>query len=210
MDFPFNFISPIDIKIEETSNGVAIIEGTLLKEGVSRNGNLYTIEDMENIAEKARGVQINFGVVRKIDDTFGALVKTLHDETESAVVGKIMETFIDAKDRAIKFIGHVVNTDKYPDIINRIKAGWGVSIGGWAKKAMYIPHKLRGMVLKIKDMLVTHVQLVPPNIVRGQAAAQVEKVHVQEVMIFQIPPIIITVEDYGSGYDLTGADVDYP
>jgi hypothetical protein len=41
--------------------------------------------------------------------------------------------------------------------------------------------------MKIKNMTVEHVQLVPPSIVRGQDEAKVEDVTIQECMVMEMP-----------------------
>jgi len=73
MTFPFEFTSPVSITLEETKKGVAIITGTLIKEGVSKNGNIYTIEQLEEIAKQAEGIPIYYGVMTKRDPNTGLL-----------------------------------------------------------------------------------------------------------------------------------------
>ena len=53
--FSFDFQTSVS-KVTETSKGKAIVKGTLLIEGVSRNGNVYTIEEMKTIAQRTVGV----------------------------------------------------------------------------------------------------------------------------------------------------------
>jgi hypothetical protein len=67
MSFGFECISPLFLEIEESAIGVAMVTGTLLSEGVSRNGNQYTLDMMEQIAETAKGVPIYFGTCTRIN-----------------------------------------------------------------------------------------------------------------------------------------------
>ena len=184
MNFPFEFISPLEVTIEETSLGVAIIRGTLLREGVSKNGNLYTIKEMKKIAKATEGQPIYVGTTTKMDVNLGIIRKGMHDNTKSNKVGRIIQAIFNDVKRVIKFVGEVVNTENHPDIISKIKAGWGISIGGVAEKARKIIEETGRILTKVMGMRVTHVQLLAPWIVKGQEEAKVESVEIQESMIF--------------------------
>lgn len=191
MQFEYMFFSPLEVMIEETSQGVALIKGTLLVEGISRNGNLYTVDEMENIAKQAVGKPIFFGVKNGINPNTGLPAKNLHNDEPENKVGKITETFLDPIKRRINFVAQIMNTEKFPDIIKKIKAGWGVSIGGFVTKAKYVLNEAKKLCLKIQDMVVQHVSLVDPTIIRGQDEAKVEDVHIQETMVFDMPKTTI-------------------
>lgn len=188
MEFiPFNFYTPVEIEIEETTHGVAIVKGTLLVEGLSKNKNLYVVEEMQKIADSAVGVPIYYGTMTKIDPNTGLLTKNMHANVQPNKVGKIIRTILDKVKRKIKFWAEVVNTQNHPNIIQEIKKGWGISVGGVAYGAKYVFKKfgkIKKLVLKIKDMVVNHVQLIPPKVKRGQKQAKIESVEVQETMIF--------------------------
>jgi len=188
MEFiPFNFYTPVEIEIEETVHGVAMINGTLLIEGLSKNKNWYEVEEMQKIADSAIGVPIYYGTMTKIDPNTGLLTKNMHANVQPNKVGKIIRTVLDRVKRKIKFWAEVVNTKNNPNIIQEIKKGWGVSVGGIAYGAKYVFKKIgkiKKLVLKIKDMVVNHVQLIPPSVKRGQNQAKVERVDIQETMIF--------------------------
>jgi len=126
--FPFEYISPTVVTIEESSTGVAIISGILLREGKSRNGNLYTIDEMESYADQAVGLPLYVGTMRKVDPNFGIARNNMHANVKENQVGKIIRTVFDKAKRVIKFWAELVNTAKFPDIISKVKAGWGVSI----------------------------------------------------------------------------------
>jgi DNA polymerase II small subunit/DNA polymerase delta subunit B len=202
MVFPYNFISPLQVEVEEVQSGVAIIKGTLLVEGVTKNNHLYTIDEMENIAKQAIGVPITYGI-KVIYDSNGRPIKQLHDDSEPAEVGRIMDTFFDKENRKITFIGNVVNTEKHPDIVTKVRNGWGISIGGMVQEARYVLDAAKRLVMRIKDMLVQHVALIPPTIVRGQDEAKVEQVTINEVMEFDIPPVNLTIK-VGKGVRFKG------
>jgi hypothetical protein len=187
MEFPYLFYTPVEIMVEETSQGVAMLKGTLLVEGLSRNKNLYTIEEMQSIAKRAEGVPMYYGVKEDINPNTGMPAKNLHADDSDNRIGRIIKTAFDAIKRKITFIAEVANTPKFPDIISKIKSGWGVSIGGFVTKANWIVDKVKGLCMKIMDMTVEHVQLVDPSVVRGQDAAQVEDVKIQECMIMDMP-----------------------
>lgn len=220
MTFPYNFHTPLSIEkvviLEESAGDVAIISGTLLAEGLSRNKNYYEIPEMKKIAESAIGVPIYFGTMTKTDPNTGLLVKNAHANIVENQVGEIIRTKLVKK--LIKFWAKVANTPKFPTVIQEIKKGWGISIGGVAYGAKWIMKKignLKRMVLQIKDMVVNHVQLLSPSTKRGQSKAKVDAVQVQETeMIFGNPQtqptnIHITLTQEGKqAYIVTGARLD--
>ena len=183
--FPFQYISPARISIEESFHGVAIITGTLLAEGISRNGNLYTVEEMANIVPQAEGQPIYVGTMEAIDPNTGLKVKGMHANLEENRIGRIIRAVLDPIARKIKFWAEIVNTATHPNIIQKIKEGWGISIGGIATNAKYALDKIANkIVTKIMGLQLNHVQLLAPNVIRGMDSAQVEGVQIQESMIF--------------------------
>jgi hypothetical protein len=201
MEFAYTFYTPVSITIEETSQGVAMLKGTLLVEGFSRNKNLYTIEEMESIAKRAEGVPMYYGVMQDVNPNTGLPVKNLHADVEPNRIGRILKTMLDKINRKITFIAEVANTPNFPDIISKIKAGWGVSIGGFVTKANWIVDAVKGLCMKIKNMTVEHVQLIDPSVIRGQDAAKVEDVSIQECMIMDmpLPQLIVRNVNIGKG-----------
>lgn len=183
--FPFEYISPTHVSIEESYHGVAIITGTLLAEGISRNGNLYTVEEMANIAPQAEGMPVYVGTIEGIDPNTGLKVKGIHANLEENRVGRIIRAIFDPIARKIKFWAEIVNTATHSDIIQKIKEGWGISIGGIATNAKYALDKIANrIVTKIMGLQLNHVQLLAPNVIRGMDSAQVEDVQIQESMLF--------------------------
>lgn len=203
MNFQFEFTSPMFIDLEETNIGVAIIRGTLLAEGISKNGNLYTFDQLQHIAETAEGVPIYYGTTTKLNPNTGILTDNMHNNLGENIVGKIMKTWVDAVDRKIKFIAQLVANANFPNLIEQVKKGWGVSIGGKGT-ARFIVDSLKRVVTKIIGLTVNHVQLLSPDTSRGQEQAQIEEINrdVQESMMFHNLPkakIDITEIHIGEG-----------
>lgn len=190
MRFDFEFTSPVFVEVEESGTGVAMISGTLLAEGMSRNGNLYTVDEMENIAKTVKGAPIYFGTMTKMDSNTGLLTKNMHANVEPNLVGRIMECFYDKIAKKIKFIAHILNTEKYPHLVEEVKHGWGVSIGGKGIGRTLIDMAGR-LITKILGLRVSHVQLLAPDVPRGQDAAQVESKEIKEVQ----ESMLIVVEE---------------
>lgn len=184
LNFDFQSVA----KVTETKKGKAIISGTLLVEGLSKNGNLYSIEEMKGIAKRTVGKPLYYGVTTKINPNTGLLCKNLHDNNEENRIGKILRTIWSKTKRKVRFIAEVWNTATHPNLINRLKSGFGVSIGGYVVNAVRsFDRLLRRNILKIKDLVVEHVQIVPPSVVRGQDEAKIEDIEIQETMVFRSP-----------------------
>lgn len=179
----FTFTSPITVS-ETKELSKAIIEGTLLVEGVSKNGNLYTIEEMQNIAEQSVNKPIYYGTKTGIEPNTGLPARNLHDDREENRIGKILSTKLDTVKRKITFIAEVVNTSKFPNIVSKIRSGFGISINGFVSEAKHVVGAFGKRILKIVNMVVTNIQLVAPHVIRGQDEAKVESVHVTETMVF--------------------------
>lgn len=209
MNFDFEFFTPLEMMVEETDSGIALIKGTLLVEGVSRNGNLYTIDEMQHIADEAIGKEIHYGVKTGINPNTGKVSKNLHDDSEQSKIGKIISTAIDFIKRRITFVGEIANTPEFPDIISKVKAGWGISVGGVVETAKYVLNEAKQICMKIENMIVKHVSLVDPSIIRGQDEAKVESVAVQETMVFDMEPQTFHINVVsGKGVSIKRVDVE--
>lgn len=184
--FPFEFISPIELIVEESlaiEAGAAMIRGILLREGVSRNSNLYTISEMENIAAQAEGQSLYAGTMTKRDPNTGRLKKGLHANIFDNRVGRILSATFNKIKRVITFKAVIVNTPKFPHIVEEVAQGWGISIGGIAHKAKLVLDEAGRILTKILGLKLNHVQLLRPNTITGIAGAEVESVEIQESMI---------------------------
>ena len=180
MSISFEFTSPLSVDIEESLSGVAMITGTLLAEGLSGNDNLYTIEEMESIAQSAQGAPIYYGTTTKIDPNTGKLTANMHRNYQGFQVGEITETWLDKAARKIKFRAHLIDNPQFPNLIENVKKGWGVSIGGKGLCQKFVDAAGR-VIKKIFGLVVNHVQLLTPNTPRGQDAAQVEGVEPKQI-----------------------------
>jgi len=96
---PFHFESGISIEESKTSR---IISGTLLREGISRNGRIYTIEEMVKISKQAVGIPIYYGVD----------LKNRHKKGEP--IGKIVRAHFDEKLKTIKFWARITSQKIVP------------------------------------------------------------------------------------------------
>ena len=208
--FPFEFISPTEITIEESASGVAMVTGTLLREGVSRNGNLYTVSEMENIANQAEGMPIYVGTTTKVDPNYGIKRDNTHANFEENRVGRIIRTVFNKVKRIIKFWAELVNTKSHPKIIEEVKQGWGISIGGIATKAKVVMDEVGRLLIKVLGMKLKHVQLLAPHIARGQVEAQVDGVEIQESMVFyDLPKQTMEVNKIDLGHGIKNVDITY-
>jgi hypothetical protein len=173
MNFDFEYISPFEVEVEESAHNVAMITGTLISEGVSRNGNEYTIETMKQIAETAIGVPIYYGTETRINPNDGKLTLNMHKKDVKTWVGEITETWLDPIARKVKFRAHILGNETFPNLIQEIKKGWGVSIGGkgFGEKFWDVAGR---QITKLFSMIVNHVQLLSPDMPKGVSDAEVE------------------------------------
>jgi len=177
-EMDFHFESPVEVT--ESSPFKAIIKGVLLSEGISRNNRLYTIEEMENIASQCSGLPIEVGVTTKIDPNTGILKRFMHAKSPS--VGKIIKAWLDRSVRKIFYVAEI-----FGSVVRQIRKGWGVSIDGIARNASYVLTESGKLVLKVKDMVMRKLQLIPPYVRTGVEGTEIQSVEVQEVMSFNEP-----------------------
>jgi len=161
----FTFNAPL--QVSESTKGKAIIKGVLLKEGVSRNGHVYTIDEMEKIAVQCKGIPIEFGVDEK------------NRHVKSGVIGHITKAWLDKGKRKIRFIAEVIG-----DLAHKVKKGWGISIDGIAKNAHYVLGESGRLLIKIKNLILKKIQLLPPSATVGVVGAGVSEVEIAESFIF--------------------------
>jgi len=174
----FHFESPVEVT--ESSPFKAIIKGVLLSEGISRNNRLYTIDEMENIANQCQGLPIEVGVETRIDPNTGLLKRFMHRKSPS--VGKILKAWLDRSVRKIFYIAEI-----FGSVARQVKKGWGVSIDGLARKCDYVLTETGKLVLRVRDMLMKKVQIIPPYVKTGVEGAGIESVEIQETMSFNEP-----------------------
>jgi len=178
----FNFTSPLII--EETTKDYVMVEATLLKEGVSKNGHLYTVQetDFKNVAKTAIGKPIYFGTnifgEHKAPPIKGTFLQR-HSGTFSEVkpVGKIVKAWFESHGRKVKAKLKIWE----PTLMKRIREGFKVSVRGIFnkfRKVLFGGKKAIQIIgLKIKD-----VQLLKPSTTVGVSGAKVDKV-LEESMV---------------------------
>lgn len=154
MKSEMEFVWTTPIEVEESVEG-KVISGVLIREGTSKNGNLYTIESLKAIAKTAINKPIYYGTN----------LRNLHKRGNS--IGQIISTTIDRIKRRVLFKARIFNKK----IAESVSKGWGISIGGKADASLVLFGKR--FLTKIKSIVINHVQLMNPFTKRGQDEAQV-------------------------------------
>jgi len=183
MDMEFMFTSPLIL--EETAKNYVMVEATLLTEGLSKRGKLYTIDDTDFylVAETALNKPVYYGT-----NIFGEHkappVKGIWSQLHSGVygnvkpIGKLVKTWVDRVARKVK--AKIKIWDK--DIMHRIKEGFKISVRGLFDSFKYVMYKgrkaLKPLKLRIKD-----IQLLEPTTRVGVSGAKVERI-LEETMSF--------------------------
>jgi hypothetical protein len=168
------------IEIEEGSHGKRFT-GILASEGVSRNGNVYTLETLESIANQANGLPLYYGTVTRINPNTGRLTKNMHDLSGSQI-GKIVKAWVEGK--VVKFIGEV-----FESFTGKIGKGWGLSLSG--KSLAHYSVDAAGRVLThLKNFVLKSAQLLEPHTPRGMESAKV--LEVEESFLFEAPKLSVT------------------
>jgi len=164
--------------VEETTKDFVMVEATLLREGVSKNGHLYTVQetDFKNVAKTAIGKPIYFGTnvfgEHKAPPIKGTFLQR-HSGTfsEVAPVGKIVKAWFESHGRKVKAKLKIWE----PTLMNRIREGFKVSVRGIFnkfRKVLFGGKKAIQIIgLKIRD-----IQLLKPSTTVGVSGAKVDKV----------------------------------
>lgn len=177
----YNFVITSPIQVEESFSDKLVLSGIALKlDSVTKNGRIYRVEEGEEIANGLVGMPIFYGTTAVTNE---------HDKKDP--VGKVIKTALDVATNTIRAWFEVWNNSRFPDLISRIKQGWGLSIGGVAvdMKETGLVTELGKAVKKVLGMKPNHLQLLEPFTPRGQAAAQVETVTpIEESLAFDPCP----------------------
>lgn len=167
-DFTFTITSPIDT-FESLGPSKLILRGIFIRLNIpTRNGRIYQVEEGEQIASDLLGKDLYIG----------ADIKGLHKLDERHKIGKVVESVCDKVKEIITGAVEVWNTIDFPDLISKIKEGWGFSIGGKIKDFKFLG-KLNERLLPIIraiGMKATHLQLLEPQEKRGDTMAMVSEV----------------------------------
>ena len=204
-----NFQSPFIIE-ETTGKDFLILKACLLKEGMTGNGRYYEFSDFKKIAKDLVGKVVQYG----------ATVGGKHLKRKMDKIGEVIETWVDEKAR--KIIGRIKvwNTKFFPRITETIMSfgkGMGISVGGKGGLQPILRDGLpvliktgHGFLAKVVNFIAKHIQLIPPNVPRGQedakvldieeSLAKIQLVPIQETLM--VNPEIQIVFSYPKGSDI--------
>jgi len=167
VEYRFEITSPIEVGEAETNK--LILKGIFIRLAMpTKNGRIYQVEEAEQITKDLRDMPV----------FFGANEKGLHILDEAHRIGKVIEAVYDKVKNLIHGAVEVINTDLFPDLLSKIKKGWGLSIGG-AVKAFKFTGKFNEKfqpIVHALGMKANHIALLEPQVKRGDPAAQVDDV----------------------------------
>src|SRR4030042_6449797 len=208
VDLEYSFVITTPLEVEEAFQDRVILKGTFLKlESATKNGNIYSIEEAQQIANGLVGMPVFYGVKPPefvVTPQGLAVVKGKHDKDlenpEKTSIGRVFKTLVNEAKKTIEGWVEVWNNSKFPDLVQKIKKGWGFSIGGKATELQEtgLINSLGKTIKKIFGMKPHHLQLLAPEIPRGQDEAKVDDVQaVEESLSFDpcpwgacvVPPI---------------------
>lgn len=176
--FTVTFKGPFEIEETETKDFI-VLKGCFLAEGLTKNGHYYEFDELKRIAKDIIGKPVNWGARLAETGGFKHLKEKVHQ------IGEVIEAWVDEAKK--KIIGRVKvwNTSTFPRIVETIKKfgkAMGFSIGGkakWLQPIMknglpVLTETGHGFLGKVIGMQVEHLQIIPPEIPRGQEQAKVE------------------------------------
>lgn len=167
-EYQFAFEITTPVTVEEAYDGRVVLSGTFIRlNSPTKNGREYLVEEGDQIATGLVGMPVYFG---------SDPLTNKHLKGPAYLVGRVFKTLFDKANKTIKGFVEIWNTKSYPDIVAKIKPGWGFSIGGKALdlKPTGFLNKLGRAVMKVIGMAPNHLQLLPPTVKRGQDEAMVE------------------------------------
>lgn len=205
-EYQFEITTPV-LEVEESAD-FKILHGIFLRlDSTTKNGHTYQNEEGEQIARTLHGMPVYYGLkmtVKPIHLTDSlniknkVLVKSGHDKTKGQEIGRVIRTVYDKLNKIIRGSVKIWNTLRFPDILSKVRKGWGFSIGG--KMAGYINtgrfNELGKPIIKMVGMIANHLQLLHPNMPRGVPDAKVTDI--EETINFdpcpwglcEVPPIL--------------------
>jgi hypothetical protein len=207
----YNFVITTPLEVEETFSDRVILTGTVLRlDSATKNGRIYQIEEAEQIAQGLVGMPVYFGVrpPTLVNTPLGLAVERGKHDRDGDSVGRVFKTLHDKANNIIKAWVEVWNNSRFPDLVQRIKKGWGFSIGGIAQdmKNTGVLNSVGRAIKKVFGMKPNHLQLIEPEVPRGQEDAKVEDVQaVQETLEFDPCPWgMCETPTANTGYPVTG------
>lgn len=197
-EYDFVVVGPLEVEetltVQQGGKNVpvkAILSGTFLKlANITANGREYLSEEGGTIAASLIGMPVYFGAKFGIDP-ISLKVGFKHLKKARNMVGRVVRSIFDKAKNLIKGAVEVWNTPVFPNLISKIKKGWGFSIGGRVRNFLDTGkiNEYGNAVKRAIGMVANHMQLLAPQIPRGQQAAQVEDVKaVEETVMFNPCP----------------------
>jgi len=177
MEYEIEFELTTPLEVEESRGNKVLLKGVFLKlNRETANGRIYSIEEGEQIASDLTGMPAYFG-----SNWLGK-----HLVSEDHIIGKIVSAVFDKVKGVIEGTIEVWNNSKFPNLLSRIRKGWGLSIKGKASAFELLPGFARNGLqrMRIRGMRAKSISLLEPHVKRGQGEAQVEEVGVEESMLF--------------------------
>lgn len=167
VEYRFEITSPIEVTEAETNK--LILRGKFIRLAMpTKNGRIYQVEEAEQIVKDLKDMPV----------FFGADAKGLHILDEVHKIGRVIEVVYDKVKEMIYGAVEVINTKLFPDLLSKIKIGWGLSIGG-AVRAFKFTGKFNEKfqpIVHALGMKASHIALLEPQTKRGDIAAQVEAI----------------------------------
>ena len=210
MTSAIRFQAPFIIE-ESTSKDYVVLKACLLAEGMTGNGHYYSFSDFKNIAKQLVGKVVRYGATKD--------GKHIHNKLHE--IGRVIDAWVDEKTKKIYGRIKVWNTKIFPRITETILSfgrGMGISIGGEGSLQPILRNGLpvlistgHGFLARVVNFIAKHVQLLPPNVPRGQedakvigieeAISKVELVPIEETLF--VEPEIKIVFSYPEGSLIT-------
>jgi len=175
IEYNFTITTPIEV-FESLGPNKVRVGGTFIRlEVPTKNGRIYQVQEAEQIAKDLMGKAVYIHA----DPTTG-----LHYNKDDMLVGQIASVIIDKAKKLIRGFIDIWNTPKFPNLISRIKKGWGFSIGGVVQKYLSTGKFNERMmpIVHALGMRANHIQLLEPQEKRGDPAAMVDEVEYIPVM----------------------------
>lgn len=174
-EFNWTATYPVDDIQEAYTHDSVLLSGVILRLNIpTTNGNIYRVEEAEQIVENMKGVPVFFR-----SDQQG-----YHIRRPDSYVGRVVK--VENMGSYLRADVEVWNTKEFPDLAYRVKKGWGFSIGGKAHAFESTGTFTPAMkpIAKLHGMAANHLQLLEPEERRGDAMAVVDKIYeVQESFI---------------------------
>lgn len=192
-EYKFKITTPIEV-YESLGPSKMRLTGTFIRLNIPTvNGRIYQVQESEQIIKDLKGKAVYLHGNRKGE----------HVLADSNLIGKVVDVFVN--NDVIRGIVEIWNNSKFPNLLARVREGWGFSIGGTVKAfnpTGYVNRKLRPIVHAI-GMRANHLQLLEPTERRGDLAAQVEGlIPVMETFKVEegeVPPVAdVTTDDHST------------